>query len=167
MFNASKKNNLIYKLFDTKLSKDILEKSKKNHNNFLSIENPENKTLKPLIKKNLTDKNNSLYYKVFGNSRKYKQSNTLDFLFDKKFQYSNDSRTFGDEVFLRNFRKTLLNKEKIKREKNVNKSNDKSIVSKIADYQTSITDFSTRLESKKSTSLFSSSEPKRKVKKLN
>ena len=125
MFNASKKNNLIYKLFDTKLSKDILEKSKKNHNNFLSIENPENKTLKPLIKKNLTDKNNSLYYKVFGNSRKYKQSNTLDFLFDKKFQYSNDSRTFGDEVFLRNFRKTLLNKEKIKREKNVNKSNDK------------------------------------------
>lgn len=45
------KNNLIYKLFDTKLSKDILEKSKKNHNNFLSIENPENKTLKPLIKK--------------------------------------------------------------------------------------------------------------------
>ena len=125
MFNASKKNNLIYKLFDTKLSKDILEKSKKNHNNFLSIENPENKTLKPLIKKNLTDKNNSLYYKVFGNSRKYKQSNTLDFLFDKKFQHSNDSRTFGDEVFLRNFRKTLLNKEKIKREKNVNKSNDK------------------------------------------
>ena len=125
MFNASKKNNLIYKLFDTKLSKDILEKSKKNHNNFLSIENPENKTLKPLIKKNLTDKNNSLYYKVFGNSRKYKQSNTLDFLFDKKFQYSNDSRTFGDEVFLRNFRRTLLNKEKIKREKNVNKSNDK------------------------------------------
>ena len=125
MFNASKKNNLIYKLFDTKLSKDILEKNKKNHNNFLSIENPENKTLKPLIKKNLTDKNNSLYYKVFGNSRKYKQSNTLDFLFDKKFQYSNDSRTFGDEVFLRNFRKTLLNKEKIKREKNVNKSNDK------------------------------------------
>ena len=125
MFNASKKNNLIYKLFDTKLSKDILEKNKKDHNNFLSIENPENKTLKPLIKKNLTDKNNSLYYKVFGNSRKYKQSNTLDFLFDKKFQYSNDSRTFGDEVFLRNFRKTLLNKEKIKREKNVNKSNDK------------------------------------------
>ena len=125
MFNATKKNNLIYKLFDTKLSKDILEKSKKNHNNFLSIENPENKTLKPLIKKNLTDKNNSLYYKVFGNSRKYKQSNTLDFLFDKKFQYSNDSRTFGDEVFLRNFRRTLLNKEKIKREKNVNKSNDK------------------------------------------
>ena len=64
MFNASKKNNLIYKLFDTKLSKDILEKNKKDHNNFLSIENPENKTLKPLIKKNLTDKNNSLYYKV-------------------------------------------------------------------------------------------------------
>ena len=125
MFNATKKNNLIYKLFDTKLSNDILEKSKINHNNFLSIENPENKILKPLIKKNLTDKTNSLYYKVFGNLRKNKQTNTLDFLFDRKFQYSNDSRTFGDEVFLRNFRRTLLNKEKIKREKNMNKSNDK------------------------------------------
>ena len=125
MFNATKKNNLIYKLFDTKLSKDILEKSKINHNNFLSIENPENKILKPLIKKNLTDKTNSLYYKVFGNLRKNKQTNTLDFLFDRKFQYSNDSRTFGDEVFLRNFRRTLLNKEKINREKNMNKSNDK------------------------------------------
>jgi hypothetical protein len=52
------------------------------------------------------------------------------------------------------------------RKRSLNKSNDKSIVSKIADYQTSITDFSTRLESKKSTSLFSSSEPKRKVKKF-
>ena len=52
------------------------------------------------------------------------------------------------------------------RKRSLNKSNDKSIVSKIADYQTSITDFSTRLESKKSASLFSSSEPKRKVKKF-
>ena len=37
------------------------------------------------------------------------------------------------------------------RKRSLNKSNDKSIVSKIADYQTSITDFSTRLESKKTT----------------
>jgi hypothetical protein len=125
MFNPTKKNNLIYKLFDTKLNNEILEKSKINHNNFLSIENQENKILKPLIKKNLTDKNNSLYYKVFGNLRKNRQTNPLDFYFERKLQYSNDSRTFGDEVFLRNFRRTLLNKEKIKREKNLNKSNDK------------------------------------------
>ena len=125
MFNATKKNNLIYKLFDTKLNNQILEKSKINNNNFLSIENQENKILKQLIKKNLTDKNNSLYYKAFGNLRKNRQSNPLHLYFDRKLQYSNDSRTFGDEVFLRNFRKTLLNKEKNKREKNLNKSNDK------------------------------------------
>ena len=124
LYNATKKNNLIYKLFDTKINNEIFERSKLNKNNFISIENTENKILKPLIKKNLTDKNNSLYYKVFGNLRKSKQTNTLDFLYDRKFQYSNDSRTFGDEIFLRNFRRTLLNKEKIKREKNLNKSND-------------------------------------------
>ena len=128
MFNRTKKKNLIYKLFDTKLNNEIIEKNKINHNNFLSIENQENKILRPLIKKNLTDKTNSLYYKVFGNLRKNRQSNPLDFYFDKKLQHSNDSRTFGDEVFLRNFRRTLLNKEKIKREKNLNKSNDKYLM---------------------------------------
>ena len=49
------------------------------------------------------------------------------------------------------------------RKRSLNKSNDKSIVSKIADYQTSITDFSTRLESKKSTSLFKKFKEKKRV----
>ena len=52
------------------------------------------------------------------------------------------------------------------KKRSLNKSTDSSIISKIADYQTSITDFSTGLDSKKSMSHLSSSEPKRKVKKF-
>ena len=131
----SNNNNIIDKLLNLKINYNkTLEQEKLYFNNNLSTLNKEKKILnncKPLFRDILKNDKKTLYFNVFGNSNNNNNKNIfsnkldkLEFVLDKKYQ-NNDNKTFNDEIFLRNFRKNLLKKEKLNKEKNTNNDNQK------------------------------------------
>ena len=111
MIKISKNFNIIDKIFNSKLNNN----TKYNHNNNI---------FKPSFKDILKEDKNSLYFNAFVNKKNGNNYlKTLEnpiFLLDKKNQNSNDNKTFNDDIFLRNFRKNLLKKKKIDKDKKDN-----------------------------------------------
>jgi len=121
--------NKIDKIFNTKnnYTKTLEQDKLYNNNNLFTLnkeKNNHNNIFKPSFRDILKDDKNSLYFNLFINkNNKNKYLKTLEkpeFFLDKKNINSNDSKTFNDEIFLRNFRKNILKKEKLNKEKNQN-----------------------------------------------
>ena len=132
MLKISKNNILFDKLLNAKLNyTKTLEQDKLYTNNHLSTLNKEKKiyNYKPSFRDILKNDKKTLYFNFFGNSNNTKNIflNKLDkheFWLDKKIQ-NNDTKTFNDEIFLRNFRKNLLKREKLNKTKNTNIDNQR------------------------------------------
>ena len=130
----SKNYNLFDKLINTKINyTKTLEQDKLYTNNYLSTLNKEknkfNNNFKPAFRDFLKNDKNTLNIKLLGNPKNNRNIflNKFDkpeIFLDKKNQ-NTDNKTFNDEIFLRNFRKNLLKKEKLNKEKNqINSNND-------------------------------------------
>ena len=133
MLKFSKDYKLIDKLINTKANyTKTLEQDKLYTNNYLSTLNKEKikfNNFKPSFRDFLKKDKNSLNLKLLGNPKNnrnifLKKFDKHEYFLNKKIQ-NPDNKTFNDEIFLRNFRKNLLKKEKLNKEKHhINSNND-------------------------------------------
>ena len=135
MMKISKNFNLLDRLLNTKSNyTKTLEQDKLYSKIYLSTINKEkkfnNNNIKPSIKDILKSDKNLYFNNIFGNpklNRKifFNKMEKPDIIFEKKSQNNYyDNKTFNDEIFLRNFRKNLLKREKLSKDKNPNNNNE-------------------------------------------
>ena len=126
MIKGSKKSN------DKLIYKETKELEKFHNKNYLSNKKKVKMNyniFKQSIKNILKDGKTTLNFNDFGylkkNKIKYlKQLEMPEYLKEKKLQNSNDNKTFNDEIFLRNYKKNLLKKERLNKDKLSNAINN-------------------------------------------